>query len=310
MDSPIWRLGATALAAAVNAGEIGAADAIEAHLDRIAEVNPRLGAVTRLLAGEARRAARDLDRRRAAGEPLGPLAGVPFTVKDNIHVAGSATTFGVPRFARMIASADAPPVRRLRAAGAIPIGRTNLPDMTIAGLHTASTLYGDTVNPWDPSRTPGGSSGGDGVAVATGMAPIGLGNDSGGSLRAPAAFNGVAALKVSYGRIPLDHRIGPGDPALAAQLFPVDGPLARTVADLRAIHRVLAAPTRSTRAPSPRRWRARPGRRASASSPAPACTRTYAPASRPPPRPSPPPDTTCATPRSPAWTTPWRRTRG
>ncbi len=240
MDPEIWTLSASALATAVTTGEISATDVIEAHLDRIAAVNPPLNAVTRLLGDTAREAAARIDRRRAAGEHLGPLAGVPFTVKDNIHVAGSATTFGVPRFEQLIAARDAPPVRRLRAAGAIPIGRTNLPDLTIAGLHTASTLYGDTVNPWNPAVTPGGSSGGDGVAVATGMAPLGLGNDSGGSLRAPAAFNGVAALKASYGRYALDHRLGPDEPVLSSQLFPVDGPLARTVADLAAVHAVLS----------------------------------------------------------------------
>ncbi|GAA2229044.1 amidase family protein [Kitasatospora cystarginea] len=240
MDTELWRLSATALAGAVADGEVSAREVTEAHLERIASVNPALNAITGPLTESARRAAAETDRRRAAGEPLGPLAGVPFTVKENIHVAGSATTFGVPRFRDLVPASDAPPVRRLRAAGAIPIGRTNLPDMTLGGLHTVSTLYGDTRNPWDPALTPGGSSGGDAVAVAAGMAPLGLGNDSGGSLRIPAAFNGVATLKPSYGRFPMDHRIGPQDPSLSSQLFPVDGPIARTVADLRAVCEVLS----------------------------------------------------------------------
>ncbi|MGK4584744.1 amidase [Kitasatospora sp. HPMI-4] len=240
MDTELWRLSATALATAVADGEVSALEVTEAHLERIAAVNPAVNAVTNPLADGARRAAAETDRRRAAGEPLGPLAGVPFTVKENIHVAGSATTFGVPRFRDFVPAADAPPVRRLRAAGAIPVGRTNLPDMTLGGLHTVSTLYGDTRNPWDPARTPGGTSGGDAVAVATGMAPLGLGNDSGGSLLIPAAFNGVATLRPGYGRFPMDHRIGPQEPTLATQLLPVDGPVARTVADLRAAYEVLA----------------------------------------------------------------------
>ncbi|GAA4908854.1 amidase [Streptomyces coeruleoprunus] len=242
MDGELWRWSASALAEATARGEVSAQEVTASHLERIAETNPEVNAITTLLADSAREAARDVDRRRAAGEPLGALAGVPFTVKENIHVAGSATTFGVPHFRDFVPAADAPPVRRLRRAGAVPVGRTNLPDLTIAGMHTTSTLYGATRNPWDPARTPGGTSGGDGVAVATGMAPLGLGNDSGGSLAVPAAFNGVAALRPSHGRFPMDHRIGPDDPGLSSQLFPVDGPLARTVADLRLVYEVLAGP--------------------------------------------------------------------
>ncbi|WP_328385207.1 amidase [Streptomyces sp. NBC_00400] len=236
----LWALKASELAELVGRGEVSAAEAVQAHLERIAAVNPQVNAVTRLLEDSARQAARETDRRRAAGERLGPLAGVPFTVKENIHVAGSATTHGVPHFRDWVAPSDAPPVRRLRAAGAIPVGRTNMPDLAIAGVHTVSQLFGDTVNPWDPRRTPGGTSGGDAVAVATGMAPLGLGNDSGGSVRNPATFNGVAGLKPSYGRFPADHRMSDHEPVLGHQLFPADGPLARSVADLRAAYEVLA----------------------------------------------------------------------
>lgn len=178
--------------------------------------------------------------RRAAGEPLGPLAGVPFSAKENVAIEGVATTHGIQRFRDLIARGDAPAVSRLREAGAIPLAHTNMPDLSIGGMHPRSQLFGETKNPWDPSRTPGGSSGGDGVAVASGMVPLGIGNDSGGSIRIPATFCGVAGLKPSFGRIPCDHRIGPEDPTLASQLFPVDGPLARTVADLRAVFAVLA----------------------------------------------------------------------
>ncbi|WP_407551273.1 amidase [Streptomyces sp. Pv4-95] len=256
----LWALEASELAKLMASGEVSAAETVDAHLERIAAVNPRVNAVTRLLADSARQAARETDRRRAAGERLGPLAGVPFTVKENLHVAGSATTHGVPYFRDRVAQADAPPVRRLRAAGAIPIGRTNMPDLAIAGVHTTSQLFGDTVNPWDPQRTPGGTSGGDAVAVATGMAALGLGNDSGGSVRNPATFNGVAGLKPSYGRFPADHRMSDDEPVLGHQLFPVDGPLARSVADLRASYEVLAGtdPQDPRAVPAPLYW-PRPG---------------------------------------------------
>ncbi|MBP0932194.1 MULTISPECIES: amidase [Streptomyces] len=241
MRDDLWRMPATAQAEAVRAGEVSAVELVESHLERIAEVNPRINAVTQLFADRARGAAALTDRRRAAGQPLGPLAGVPFTVKESTAVEGTATTFGVERFRGLLAPADAPPVARLRAAGAVPIGHSNIPTLILAGMHTRSELFGDTVNPWDPGRTPGGSSGGDGAAVATGMAALGLGNDSGGSVRIPAQFCGVAGLKPTSGRFPADHRVlGPDDPGPASQFLVTDGPLARTVADLRLAYEVLA----------------------------------------------------------------------
>ncbi|HJD82071.1 MAG TPA: indole acetimide hydrolase [Kitasatospora aureofaciens] len=239
----MWKLSATAIAAAVRGGEVSAREVVDAHLARIAEVNPRVNAVTQLLADRARAAARETDLARAAGEPLGPLAGVPFTVKECTRIEGVPTTFGTPRFRQLVAPADAVPVARLRAAGAIPIGHSNMPTLILAGMHTRSELYGDTRNPWDAARTPGGTSGGDGVAVATGMAALGLGNDSGGSVRIPATFCGVAALKPTTGRFAADQRtLGPDDPGPASQLLVTDGPLARTVADLRLAYETLAGP--------------------------------------------------------------------
>ncbi|GHD74605.1 amidase [Streptomyces goshikiensis] len=240
MRDDLWRMPATAQAEAVRAGEVSAVELVESHLERIDEVNPRINAVTQLFADRARGAAALTDRRRAAGQPLGPLAGVPFTVKESTAVEGTATTLGVERFRGLLAPADAPPVARLRAAGAVPIGHSNIPTLILAGMHTRSELFGDTVNPWDPGRTPGGSSGGDGAAVATGMAALGLGNDSGGSVRIPAQFCGVAGLKPTSGRFPADHRVlGPDDPGPASQFLVTDGPLARTVADLRLAYEVL-----------------------------------------------------------------------
>ncbi|WP_431041810.1 amidase [Streptomyces sp. P1-3] len=240
MGDVLWRMAATELAAAVARGEVSATEVVKSHLDRIAEVNPTVNAVTQPLADRAVAEAAALDRRRAAGDELGPLAGVPFTVKESIGIAGVPTTHGAQRFRELIAPTDAPPVARLRAAGAIPIGHSNMPTLTLAGMHSRSELFGDTANPWDCGRTPGGTSGGDGAAVATGMAGLGLGNDSGGSVRIPASFCGVAALKPTYGRFPADHRIGPEDPPLSAQTLVVDGPLARTVADLRTAFEALS----------------------------------------------------------------------
>ncbi|MGW6935452.1 amidase family protein [Lentzea sp. NPDC054927] len=172
-------------------------------------------------------------------EPTGPLAGVTFSVKANIDVAGAATTHGLKALTGNVKSSDAPIVARLRAAGATPIGHANMPTMNARGMHTYSELAGHTVNPWDATKSPGGSSGGDAVAVATGMAHIGIGNDSGGSLRLPAFLNGVCALKPSYGRYPQGAVFGQPDPPFPTQVMTVEGPLARTVADLRTVHGLL-----------------------------------------------------------------------
>ncbi|MFJ3663012.1 amidase [Streptomyces sp. NPDC090119] len=237
----LWAMTAAAQAAAVRDGEISALELVDSHLARIAAINPRVNAITQLTAEQAREAAAHTDRRRAAGEELGPLAGVPFTVKETTAIEGVPTTLGLARFRDLVAETDAPPVARLRAAGAVPVGHSNMPTLVLAGMHTRSELFGDTVNPWDSSRTPGGSSGGDAVAVATGMAALGLGNDSGGSVRIPAAFCGVSGLKPTTGRFPADHRVlGPDDPGPASQMLVTDGPLARTVADLRLAYETLA----------------------------------------------------------------------
>lgn len=238
-DEQLWKCTATEIAAVVADRQVSASEVVEAHLERIEAVNPQVNAVTEVFADTARAEAAELDARLAEGAEAGPLAGVPFTVKDNTDVAGRATTHGLARFRDFVRPLDAPPVARLRRAGAIPIGHSNLPTMTLRGMHTVSELHGHTINPWDPAKTPGGTSGGDAVAVATGMAAVGLGNDSGGSLRNPATFGGVCGLKPSTGRYPSDHRFGPDDPSLSSQVVPVDGPMARTVPELRVAHRAL-----------------------------------------------------------------------
>ncbi|MCL7494722.1 amidase [Streptomyces sp. MCA2] len=240
MRNALWEMPARAQAGAVRTGEVSAVELVDAHLARIAEVNPAVNAVTQLLAEQSRGAAAEIDRSRAAGAELGPLAGVPFTVKETTAIEGVPTTYGAKCLRDSVARADAPPVARLRAAGGIPVGHSNMPTLILAGVHTRSELFGDTANPWSSAVTPGGTSGGDGAAVASGMAALGLGNDSGGSVRIPASFCGVAGLKPTYGRFAADHRIGPDDPSLAAQILVVDGPLARTVDDLRLAYEVLA----------------------------------------------------------------------
>ncbi len=238
----LWRLGAVELAAAIRSKRVSSVEVVQAHLSRIAAVNPRLNAVPVVLGEQAVKAAEEADRKVAAGEELPPFHGVPFTVKSNLDVTGTATTHGLRAFAGALPTQDAPVVERMKRAGAIPLGRSNMPDFGIS-WHTESELYGATVNPWDASRTPGASSGGEGVALATGMSPLGLGNDTLGSLRWPAQCSGVATLKPTLGRIPDASSFPEAVFPIGVQLATVNGPLARRVADLRAALEVLAGPT-------------------------------------------------------------------
>ena len=228
----LWRLSASDLAKQIATKQVSSAEVIEAHLARIESVNPKVNAVVRLLADDARSGAKEADRLVAEGGSLGPLHGVPFTVKENIDVAGLPTTWGLPALAGAVVPMDAPVVERMRAAGAIPIGRTNLPDMALR-VHTDSSLHGLTRNPWNAGRTAGGSSGGEAAALATGMSPIGLGNDVGGSLRNPANACGIASIRPSMGRVPDAGFVPSEDRLLAVQLMMVQGPMARRVADVR-----------------------------------------------------------------------------
>jgi amidase len=238
-----WRLGATDLAEAIRTGRTSSAEVVDAHLRRIEAVNGSINAVVSVLAEEAMEAARVADLAATRGDPLPSLHGVPFTVKDNIDVAGTPTTQGLSALKDAYPREDAPIVARMRDAGAIPIGRTNMPSGAIR-WHTDSELWGPTVNPWDASRTPGASSGGEAAAIATGMSPLGLGNDGLGSLRYPAQCCGIAALKPTLGRVPHASSVGQGELAtIGMQLTSVNGPLARTIADLRTAFEVIAGPT-------------------------------------------------------------------
>src|SRR4051794_3989634 len=206
--------------------EVSSREVVQAHLDRIEAVNPALNAIVRLLPDEALAAADAADRAVADGAALGPLHGVPCTVKENIDLAGTPTTQAIPALAEAIASDDAPQVERLRAAGAIPLGRTNLPDFGLR-VHTDSSLHGLTRNPWNPQRTRGGWSGGEAAALATGMSPLGLGNALGGSLRTPAHCCGIASIKPSAGAVPAATVIPPPEMNISFQLMAVEGVLAR-----------------------------------------------------------------------------------
>jgi amidase len=236
--SEIWQLSAIELAQRITKRELSSVEVVNAHLARIEAVNPALNAIVKVLGAEARAEAAAADRRLAAGETVGPLHGVPFTVKENIDMAGLPTTWGVPALAQAVVPADAPVVERMRSAGAIPIGRTNLPDMALR-IHTVSSLHGLTRNPWHPGRTAGGSSGGEASALVSGMSPIGLGNDIGGSLRNPANACGIVSIRPSCGRVPDAGYVPTQEHLLAVQLMNVQGPMARRVADVRLGLRVL-----------------------------------------------------------------------
>jgi amidase len=229
----LWQLAAWDLAKRIRARDVSSREVVEAHLRRIDDVNARVNAITAVLAEEALDAADAADAALRSGSPVGPLCGVPMTIKENVDVAGSATTLGIVALRDAIPPRDAPHIAQLRAAGAIPIGRTNMPEFGMR-WHTDNALHGATRNPWSAEHTPGASSGGDAVAVATGMAPLGLGNDGAGSLRWPAQCCGTAALKPSFGRVGAGSRDEPRQPTpFAFQLLAVHGPIARDVRDLR-----------------------------------------------------------------------------
>jgi amidase len=232
MSSEIWRNTATQIASDIRNKKVTSREVVEAHLQRISDVNPKINAIVRVLADEALAGADLADAAVRAGEKLGPLHGVPMTVKENIDIAGYPTTQGVPALADAIPPADSPTVERIKAAGAIVIGRTNLPDLGLR-IHTDSTLYGRTKNPWKSDRTAGGSSGGEGAALASGMSPLGLGNDIGGSLRNPAHCCGIASIKPTQGVVPDASYFPIEDAVLSSQLMLIQGVMARTIADVR-----------------------------------------------------------------------------
>src|SRR3954453_13168911 len=233
---------ATGLAALVASRAASAREVVEAHLRRIEAVNGAINAVVALDAERALAAAGRADTALARGEPTGPLHGIPFTVKDNIAAAGLPMAIGAPERAGVVPDGDATVVARMRAGGAILLGKTNCPPWG-GGIETANPVYGRTSNPYDLARAPGGSSGGEAAIVAAAGSACGLGTDSGASVRLPAHFCGAAAIKPSAGRVPLtgvlddEGQVGAlGDPRTQV------GPLARSVADVALVLRLVAGP--------------------------------------------------------------------
>ena len=218
--------------------EISSEELIAAHLKQIRQFNPAVNAVVDLLADSAVRQAREADKRLADGKPVGPLHGVPFSIKDSIEVAGTKCTAGtLGRKSVPASDHDATLVARLRAAGAIPIAKTNLPDLLFS-FETDNLIYGRTNNPYDLSRTPGGSSGGESALIAACGSPLGLGSDAFGSVRVPAAFCGITSIKPTSGRLPRTGHVPPAG-GWAEALWQI-GPMARYTEDLILAMRLLA----------------------------------------------------------------------
>jgi amidase len=238
----LWQMGAIELATAIRQQTTSSREVVEAHLARIDAVNPAVNAVTVTLADAARAAADAADTALARGDAVGPLHGLPFTVKETVDCAGSATTWGVTAFVAANPTEDAPAVHHLRAAGALPLARTNSPDFALR-WHTENALRGATRNPWETGRTAGGSSGGEAAALATGMTPLGVGSDLGGSLRWPSCCCGTATLRPTLGRIPMATSIEPANAPLSMQLMAVQGPMARHVRDLRLALQIMSRPS-------------------------------------------------------------------
>ncbi|MGD9960632.1 amidase [Nocardioides sp.] len=221
--------------AALRGRRISARELMELHLSRIAERNPELNAIVSLDQERALAGALDADEALASDRPLGTLHGLPFAFKDTHAVAGWRTTYGSPLFADNVPRRDELIVERLRGSGVVPLGRTNVPEFA-AGSHTFNRLFGTTLNPVDPTRSAGGSSGGAACALGSGMVPLAEGSDMGGSLRNPASFCGVVGLRPSLGRVP------DWPSSLQSVSMSIGGPMARNVGDLALLLSVLAGP--------------------------------------------------------------------
>ena len=230
---------ATELAHAIRAKQVSSREVVEACLQRIAAVNPALNAVVQVTADAACAQASDADAALARGETHGPLHGVPVTIKDAFDTAGIVSTGGTQGRAAFVPDRDATAVARLRAAGAIILGKTNLPELSLA-FESDNLIYGRTNNPYDLSRTSGGSSGGEAAIIAAGGSPLGLGTDFGGSLRVPSHFCGIATIKPTHGRVPLTGAFPPAV-GVTGRLYHA-GPMARRVEDLALALPILAGP--------------------------------------------------------------------
>ncbi len=233
------------LAALLKRREVSATELISAFLERIESVNPKLNAIVTLVEERALEEAEEADRRLGGKGDVRPLEGVPITVKDHFQTAGVRSTFGMKIFEHYVPQHDTPIVGRMRAAGAIVIGKTNVPEMAY-DYDCDNPLFGPTANPWDLERVPGGSSGGEAAAIAVGMSPLGLGSDLGGSIRVPSHFCGIMGLKTTPGAVPTSGAMPPAPaapPPIAA--MGVFGPMARSVDDLTLAYNLMRGPHHS-----------------------------------------------------------------
>jgi Asp-tRNA(Asn)/Glu-tRNA(Gln) amidotransferase A subunit family amidase len=246
-------LPATAMARQIRERKISPVELAEAHLAKIERLNPKLNAFVHVDVERVRREALAAESVVMRGEALGPLHGVPISIKSSLDVAGLRCEAGTLLRAGTIPTHDAPLVARLRNAGAIVLGVTNTPELLMA-WETDNVLHGRTNSPWDLDRTPGGSSGGEAAAIAAGMSAGGVGSDGGGSIRVPAHFSGICGLKPTPGRIPATGHFPPSGGPFA--LIGVVGPMARTVSDVKALFEAMQGPDDgdACSAPVPQRW--------------------------------------------------------
>lgn len=238
--APLWQWSAVELSGAIRDGRVSATDAVSSVVARIREENGHINAIVVDQTDAAVEQAATYDEILKADGPIGPLHGVPVTIKINVDQKGAANSNGVVAFKDLIAPDDAPVVRNLKKAGAIIVGRSNTPEFSFRAT-TVNELHGRTYNPWDDNHSPGGSSGGASAAVASGFGPIAHGNDIGGSLRFPAYQTGAVTVRPSLGRVPAYNPSGKEERSLLAQLMSVQGIIAREVRDVRLATRVLSA---------------------------------------------------------------------
>src|SRR5580700_10414413 len=251
--SDLTFLPAVVMAEQIREKKISPVELADAHLAKMERLNPKLNAFVHVDAEQVRREARAAEAAVMSGKNLGPLHGVPISIKSSLDVAGMRCESGTRLRAGHIATQDAPLVARLRQAGAIVLGVTNTPELLMA-WESDNLLYGRTNNPWNLERTAGGSSGGEAAAIAAGMSAAGVGSDGGGSIRVPAHFSGICGLKATPGRVPATgHFPASGGPFA---LLGVVGPMARTVADMKALFEVMQGPDDGdpSAAPVPVRW--------------------------------------------------------
>jgi aspartyl-tRNA(Asn)/glutamyl-tRNA(Gln) amidotransferase subunit A len=228
-------MSALELTEAISRGELSPVDVLDAVMEQVKRYNPKINAIVTLTEESARESAKKAERAVKKGEKLGPLHGVPITIKDNVFTKGVRTTFGSKLYENFIPSEDAVLVERLKKAGAVIIGKTNLPEFGLIPV-TDNLIFGPTYNPWNKSRTSGGSSGGAAAAVAAGMGPLASGSDGGGSIRIPSSLCGVYGIKPSFGRVPAYPKL------LGWETMDCQGPIARTVSDAALMLDVIAGP--------------------------------------------------------------------